>query len=393
MSLLIETGLLLLALVLIVPIIFFIVEMLLSLKKPQPFDLSGLPMPRTTVLVPAHNESQTIAKTLDRLKADLPDNSEILVVADNCTDNTARIAANAGVEVITRHDEHKQAKGYALDFGLQHLKTDPPRVVIIVDADCMVAKGTIARLARMAQKETRPVQASYIMEPHEKGGLMQHISAFAFMINTHHRMIGAQRMGLPVRLNGTGMAFPWDVLEGVELGNDNIVEDIKLGVDLVKAGTPALFCADALVTSRFPQSDEALQTQRTRWEHGHLELLRKVAPGLIWHSLVKRQWSALGFALDLAIPPLTLALFALIIGFGLSAIAALFGLSLLPLILTGLTGFGFLGALALVWHRDGQEILPSYALKNLPLYVLSKIGIYKGYIAGREKAWIRTDRS
>ena len=90
---------------------------------------------------------------------------------------------------------------------------------------------------------------------------------------------------------------------------------------------------------------------------------------------------------------MTLALFALIIGFGLSAIAALFGLSPLPLILTGLTGLGFLGALALVWHRDGRKILPPYALKSLPLYVLSKIGIYKGYVAGREKAWIRTDRS
>ena len=72
-----------------------------------------------------------------------------------------------------------------------------------------------------------------------------------------------------------------------------------------------------------PQSNEALQTQRKRWEHGHLELLRTVAPGLLWHSLAKRNWSALGFALDLAIPPLTLALFGLIVGFVLSALAAI----------------------------------------------------------------------
>ncbi|MCF6199023.1 MAG: glycosyltransferase family 2 protein [Hyphomicrobiaceae bacterium] len=393
MSVIIIISLNLLALLLILPVGFFIIELLVSLRPPKADDFPDDLHPRTTILVPAHDESQQIGAVLEKLQSGLPQNCALLVVADNCSDDTAEIAKNAGAEVIIRREESKRGKGFALDFGVSHLRSDPPDVVIIVDADCLVEKGSIERLAAMAQHTGRPVQSNYLMEPHADGDLAQQISAFAFMINTYHRMLGVARMGIPARLNGTGMAFPWKVISQVDLGNDNIVEDIKLGVDLVKAGTPALFCPHALVTSQFPQSDEALKIQRTRWEHGHLELVRTVAPGLLWHSLAKRNWSALGFALDLAIPPLTLALLGLIAGFMVSALAALAGFSTLPLVLFTITGFFFTASIGLVWGRDGQKVLPPAALKNLPGYVLSKIRIYSGYIFSREKSWIRTDRN
>lgn len=63
------------------------------------------------------------------------------MVADNCTDDTARLASAAGAEVIERHDALLRGKGYALDFGVRHLAQQPPDVVIVVDADCQVAEG------------------------------------------------------------------------------------------------------------------------------------------------------------------------------------------------------------------------------------------------------------
>src|SRR5262245_49258519 len=71
---------------------------------------------RVTVLVPAHDESRGILATIEGIKAQLVAGDRIIVVADNCTDDTAAVAAAAGAEVIERHDRTSVGKGYALDF-------------------------------------------------------------------------------------------------------------------------------------------------------------------------------------------------------------------------------------------------------------------------------------
>src|SRR5712692_8125342 len=71
---------------------------------------------RFAVVVPAHNEEQTIGPTLRSLLAiDYPrDRFEVVLVADNCTDRTARAGRRSGVRVLERHDSSSRGKGYAL---------------------------------------------------------------------------------------------------------------------------------------------------------------------------------------------------------------------------------------------------------------------------------------
>jgi hypothetical protein len=66
------------------------------------------------------------------------------------------IAARAGAEVIERFDPDRRGKGYALDFGVRHLSTRPPEIVVIVDADCIVEGDAIDRLARQSQRPAFP---------------------------------------------------------------------------------------------------------------------------------------------------------------------------------------------------------------------------------------------
>src|SRR5712675_1980254 len=89
---------------------------------------------RTIVLIPAHNEGAGILPTIRDIQAQLGLNDSILVVADNCTDDTAAIVQAAGVEVIVRADPVRRGKGYALEFGVRHMRPNPPDVVVIMDA-------------------------------------------------------------------------------------------------------------------------------------------------------------------------------------------------------------------------------------------------------------------
>ena len=82
--------------------------------------------PSAVSSVPAHDEQAMIHSTIERLKSAAGGNARVLVVADNCTDDTAQIARRAGAEVIERSDAAHRGKGFALDFGRSHLAGNPP---------------------------------------------------------------------------------------------------------------------------------------------------------------------------------------------------------------------------------------------------------------------------
>ena len=111
------------------------------------------------VVVPAHNESVHLLPTLRTLLNDIDDYTRVLVVADNCTDDTAAVARLEGVEVIERTNTTLFGKGYALDHGIQHLRLNPPQVLVILDADCLPAPGSIQKIAKLAWSAARPAPA------------------------------------------------------------------------------------------------------------------------------------------------------------------------------------------------------------------------------------------
>ena len=108
------------------------------------------------------------------------------------------------------------------------------------------------------------------------------IGEFAFLIKNYSRPKGLSALGAPVPLQGTGMAFPSEHLNVELLANGELVEDMKLGVDLVNAGVGACYTDSCSVNSFFPSSEQGLKSQRDRWEHGHLATIQQFAvPGLI----------------------------------------------------------------------------------------------------------------
>ena len=110
----------------------------------------GTLRPRIAVLITAHNEGVGLTPLLEDLKQQVQPNDRILVVADNCTDDTASIASAHGVQVIERRGMTKRDKGFALDFGIRHLALDPPEILIMLDADCRLADNATTSWRRHA---------------------------------------------------------------------------------------------------------------------------------------------------------------------------------------------------------------------------------------------------
>jgi cellulose synthase/poly-beta-1,6-N-acetylglucosamine synthase-like glycosyltransferase len=393
MALVTEALLYLVVALILVPMAVLVVESLAALlpgrrENPRP----ATARPRCAVLVPAHDEEAGIEGTIKALLPQLQPGDRLLVVADNCSDRTAEVARSLGATAVERHDPDRRGKGFALDFGARALAQDPPEVVVIVDADCRVVDGTLERLVREAAATNRPVQAAYVMDVPPGGGPRSQLSSFAFLYKNVVRPRGLGRLGLPCLLTGTGMAFPWAILRDAELASGNIVEDMKLGVDLSLAGHPPKFCPEAQVTGELPTGRGAAVKQRTRWEHGHIQTLLTQVPRLTFAALRQRRPGLLGLALELSVPPLSM-LFLLWAVAGAVAVGwRAVGGSPLPAVFLAVGGLSVLLAIFAAWLGLGRERLPLGSLLVAPVYVLGKLPIYLAFLFRRQKAWVRTDR-
>lgn len=373
------------------PAFFFAVETAAALSPGRRFHPPDKLAGPVAVIVPAHNESALVAATLADIKAQIRPGDRIIVVADNCTDDTAEIARDVGAEVLIRDDPDRRGKGYALQFALDSLRAAPPAIVAFLDADCRLEPDAFQKITDTAASAGQPVQALYLMIAPPGAPARLAVAAFAWIVMNRVRMRGLYKLADVTRFTGSGMAAPWWIMERLDLASGEIVEDLALSFALARSGAPALLREDAVVTSLFPLVETAAIKQRARWEHGSLEMMWTRGPALLVEGVFRADLRLIALALDLFIPPLTV-LAALIAGtivltaFGLLAgVVFPFALSLVSAVLFG-------AALAAAWAGFGRQVLPPAAFVGVGRFIADKIGVYGR--SGRRSAqnWTRTER-
>lgn len=348
--------------------------------------------PPFTVLMPAHDEACGIALSVRAVMAQLRPGDRLVVVADNCSDDTAEIARSLGATVLERSDPDLRGKGHALEFGRAFLEAPEPEgtgddVVIIVDADCIPQPLALVRLAATTAARGAVVQGAYLMMPGANASAKVHISCFAFMVKNLVRQRALDRLAGVALLQGSGMGFPRMVFDRTEWRSASLVEDLDMGLDLVLAGNRVVFDGSAVFLSD-ASSQAGTAGQRRRWEHGMMHAMARYVPALLHKALTGR--SRLAFvALDLMIPPtaMLIAASAIVLAAGLGVLGLTFPTWALVFAVL-LLGMG----LARGWHVHGRQILPSQAIGAIPGYILWKLPIAARFIMRREKDWIRTER-
>lgn len=374
----------------IVMLAIFSIEALLGTSRLKRISISG-PMPSTCILIPAHDEARIIEATLERLKPIVSDALHLLVVADNCSDDTANVVRKAGFAVIERRDLERRGKGYALAFGRDSLRSAPPDCVIIFDADCATDADSIAALAIYCVRRQLVVQARYIFVTDRTASPKVQISNFAFWLKNVVRQRGSARLGGAAVLTGTGMAFPWATIENAPLATANIVEDLALGHYLTQAGKAPVFLEQATVESA-AASESATLEQRSRWEHGFLATAKAHGFRTIRDGFIEQNRKLLLLGAHLLVPPLAFLL--------LFSTAALMLLGILALTIGNWHAFTVLavsvglsmGIVFVNWLIEGRAWLGFGALLRIPLYLVWKVPVYLRFAGGHRAGWTRTER-
>lgn len=371
-------------------LLYFSAEVLFGLRRLSRPAASSAEVD-VAVVIPAHNEALMIADTVMALRSQVQPTTRIIVVADNCTDETADLARTAGATVVERSDLSQRGKGYALAYARDFLASAPPAAVFVLDADCKVSAGSVEAMASHAAAIGEPVQSINLLTAPVGASPMVLVSNFAMIIKNLVRARGLYRFGGGITLFGTGMAFPWRIFEQAQLATSDAVEDLKLALVLAQQGTKVHLWEDLRVASAAAGVDDSLD-QRRRWEHGFLaNASRYGAPSMV--AGIARGSRHLAFlGTHLLVPPL--ALLFLVSGVALipAVLAAVFLGDSGPAVLLAATLTLAVTVTAIAWYREGRATISLLALARAPLYVLWKIPLYLGFFSSRQTEWNRTRR-
>jgi 1,2-diacylglycerol 3-beta-glucosyltransferase len=295
----------------------------LALLSRIPREQAGNEKSRFDIIVPAHDEENGIGATLASLAAiEYPAaRFRVLVVADNCTDQTAQRARATGALVLERNDPKRRGKGYALACGYERSLADGyADAVIVVDADTVVSRNLLSAFSLRLSAGEIALQAEYGVL-NGSASWRTRLMVIAFALFHAVRSLGRERLGVSCGLRGNGMCFSISALRRVPPRAFSIVEDVEYGIALGLAGVRVCYVHAAKVWGEMPASTAASRTQRERWELGRWQLARKYAPDLIRRGVRRRSPLLLDLGLDLVIPPLTWLVALAFIGMLLSLLA------------------------------------------------------------------------
>lgn len=246
------------------------------------------------VLIPAHNEAERIGATLESLRAQSRGPDRIIVVADNCTDETVAIAQAAGVEVFeTVGNVHKKAGGLnqALKALLPTLGDND--TVMVMDADTVLDQGFLAEADRRMTDDRALMSIGGLFYGEDGAGVIGQYQRNEY---TRYARDLRRRRGMVFVLTGTASIFraralrtvaeqrgsllpgiPGDVYDTLALTEDN-----ELTIALKSLGALIISPNECTVVTEVMPTWRQLWVQRLRWQRGALENIG--AYGLRWQT-------------------------------------------------------------------------------------------------------------
>jgi cellulose synthase/poly-beta-1,6-N-acetylglucosamine synthase-like glycosyltransferase len=300
-----------------------------NLRRPRASRTPRAAAVRLAVVVPAHDEELMIARTVQSLLAAgcaaiaahsaheaVPAEWEIpvFVVAHNCTDRTAAVAAGAGARVIELNKVKVRGKAAALRCGFTAARAVGANAFLVVDADSVASPNLIAATRAALETGAAATQCRYELNLPASGpiGMQARLRMLAFRGINVLRARGRANLGFSAGIFGNGFAVTDDTLERVPFSADSICEDMEYHVRLVSAGLRVRWVGDAFVHAPLAPGGSAQATQEARWEGGRFHVATRAA-GKLLVAVLRGNWRALGMLSEAWSLPLSRGILALLL--------------------------------------------------------------------------------
>lgn len=243
------------------------------------------------VIVAAHNEEQVIGQLVDNLhQLDYPkDMYDIYVVADNCNDNTAKVAKRSGAIVCERTNPTERGKGFAMEWMFAKLFTLDRKydAVAVFDADNLVHPRFLLEMNNRLCKGDKLVQG-YLDAKNPNDTWVSGTFAIAFWVTNHMWHLAKTNIGLSSVLGGTGMCISTDILKEFGWGATCLTEDMEFTMKVLSKGIRTTWAHDAIVYDEKPLTFMQSWNQRKRWAQGHFDIASRYIPTMLKEGIKQR---------------------------------------------------------------------------------------------------------
>ena len=242
-------------------------------------------------VIPAHNEEMVVGNLIESLQAqNYPkDKYDIYVIADNCTDDTAKVAKEAGAIVLKRFDENHKTKGFALNWFLkQKIEENADYDAFCVfDADNIVDKNFLENMNKKLCQGEEVVQGYRDIKNPNDSWISAGYAIFYWMMHRFYHL-ARYNLGLSALLNGTGFMVKFDLVKPNGWQTITLTEDIEFSLMNVIEGRRVGWSTDAIVYDEQPITFKQSWSQRSRWSVGHLQCMKyytkDLANGVVKHK-------------------------------------------------------------------------------------------------------------
>ena len=354
---------------------------------------------RFMAIIPAHNEEAVVANLVESLKNQTynKDLYDIYVIADNCTDNTARVARDAGAIVYERFDETKKTKGYALNWFLQQkIKENAPYDAFFVfDADNIVDKNFIKNMNKKLFQGEDVVQGYRDIKNPSDNWITAGYAIFYWQMHRFYHL-ARYNIGLSPLLNGTGFMVKFDVIKPQGWDTETLTEDIEFSLKRIIKGKKLGWATDAIVYDEQPTVFRQSWSQRSRWTVGHIQCIKKYTKDLAIAAKENKKMINIDglFYIVGSIPMFVITMLLLFSNFVMYNSSAITSAELIKNILFYLLPTFvlpiFIGMFAM-W-LDGRKIKPmAKGLLCYPLFLLTWIFINFKCLFIRNTSWEKID--
>ncbi|WP_010680958.1 glycosyltransferase family 2 protein [Acetivibrio cellulolyticus] len=380
-----------------VAIYLFIISIFGWVKRKEENADNYSPVKRFALVVAAHNEEKVIGSIVRNLdKLDYPaDLYDIFVIADNCSDNTAKIARENGAIAFERFDKNKKGKGFALEWMFDKIFKMEKKydAVCVLDADNLLSLNFLKEMNKHLCKGHKVIQG-YLDSKNPTDSFVAASYSIAFWINSRIFQLARYHLGLSCVLGGTGFVVATDLLKEIGWGATSLTEDLEFTIKLVLKGEKVYWAHEAAVYDEKPLTMKQSWRQRKRWMQGQSDCACRYTKALFSRAIKKRDLVAFDNAIYVIYPLFVVLggvvmlcnLFKLVLFTDFAQILSM-NFALATLVFAVSTYFTVI--FLVLEKKLSLKILLYYIL--YPIYTITWIPIMvQGYIDRDKKEWVHT---
>lgn len=291
----------------------YIVIALVGDKKKKLDTYEAKKLHKFAFIIAARNEQAVIGNLINSIKqqnypAELID---VIVVADNCTDDTAQIAREHGAICYERFNNMLVGKGYALDYCFNKIVEQFGDYTaydgyFIFDADNVIDKNYVKEMNKVFDRGYNVITSYRNSKNYDTNWIT---SGYSLWFIREAKYLNNPRMMLKTScaVSGTGFLVNSTIIKKNNGWKFNLLtEDIQFSVVNILEGEKIGYCENAMFYDEQPTTFKQSWNQRMRWSKGFYQVMFRYGRELIAMMFKKREMFVSCYDMFMTLAPATL---------------------------------------------------------------------------------------